>query len=134
VTAVPNGNGTARWQLIVSVAAILVAVGGALLTLLLNINTLSNQVSALQGDRDRMSIRINAVEAQNSALTISRAETQRDAVEVEEQLCRLSNIVALMHAYDLRSLAILWHHIYGEEFPISNTIYPQVGKCGEAAK
>jgi len=128
----PNGNGTARWQLIVSVAAILVAVGGALLTLLLNINSISNSVTSLQGDRDRLYSRVSVLETQNATLGATVAGMARDFVELESQFCAEDAVRNLTHAHDLRDMGVLWKRVLGDELPLSNAYYPAIGRCGIA--
>lgn len=49
--------------------------------------------------------------------------------EIETQFCGVSHDVNLMHASDLRLVAVLWKKAFGDEFPIGNAYYPEYGSC-----
>lgn len=74
----------------------------------------------------------------NQATIFDRIQQQRQAitsmqaalVEIETQFCGQDNLRSQIHAQDLRMQAMLWKKVFGEEFPIANTFYARVGRCG----
>jgi hypothetical protein len=133
-----NGNGsigyvtihTARWQLVTSAAAVMIGVAGGFLTLMMNVNTLNNSVTAMQA---RISLlETNGVEERNQAVATRTgiAGIERDLVEIETQFCAEDSMRNLMHASDLRFLGLLWSKTFGQDLPTANAFYPSVGRCG----
>ena len=122
-------NGTARWQLIASVAGILVVIGGALLTLLLNINTLGNQVESLRNEASRIAARVASLETQNAAKDTVLAGMGRDQIELESQICAEDAVRNLARANDLRDMGVLWQKVLGDPLPLGNAYYPAIGRC-----
>jgi len=49
--------------------------------------------------------------------------------EIETQFCAADSERNLMHAYDLRILAMLWHKTFAMVYPTDNAYYPRVGRC-----
>lgn len=125
------GNGyAARWQLVVSVIAIVIAVSGALFNMVININTLTNTASSLSTRVVALEANLAATQERRARLATEMAALQRNLVEVETQFCAEDALRNLMHANDLRDLSILWLKAMGSELPISNAYYPSIGKCG----
>jgi hypothetical protein len=133
-----NGNGgslnyvtvhTARWQLMTSLAAVLIGVAGGFLTLMMNVNTLNNNVSALSARLASVETAANEERANEVTTRTSIAAIQRDLVEIETQFCAEDSMRNLMHANDLRFMGILWSKEFGIELPTANAYYPQVGRC-----
>jgi hypothetical protein len=128
----PNGSTrtiTATWQLVVSAVAVMIAIAGSILTLLVNINTLTNTVTNL-------SARLVAQESfatsfqERVALNNTRyAGLQRDLVEIETQFCAEDAMRNLTHAQDLRIFSMLWIKTMGFEMQTGNAYYPQIGRC-----
>jgi hypothetical protein len=50
-------------------------------------------------------------------------------VEIETQFCGQDSLRSQIHAQDLRTTAMLWKKVYGDEMPISNAFYARVGRC-----
>ncbi len=137
-----NGNGygavaiggTARWQLILSALAVMTAIGGALLTLLVNINTLSNTASNLSTRVAAQEAEMGTARERRSVYLADMASIHRDLVEIETQFCAEDALRNLMHANDLRDFAMLWAKTMGGELPIANAYYPHIGRCQADAR
>jgi hypothetical protein len=132
-TGRPNGTNNdgsaARWQLMVSAAAVMTAIGGALMTLLVNINSLES-TAANQAIIIATLERAATISAEHEVgYRTDIAGIRRDLVEVETQFCAEDAMRNLMHANDLRDFAMLWGKTMGSELPISNAFYPQIGRC-----
>jgi hypothetical protein len=133
-----NGNGgglgyvtvhTARWQLMTSLAAVLIGVAGGFLTLMMNVNTLNNSVAALSTRLAMMEAGANEGRTNEVKTRTSIAAIERDLVEIETQFCAEDSMRNLMHANDLRFMGILWAKEFTLELPTANAFYPQVGRC-----
>lgn len=46
--------------------------------------------------------------------------------EIETQFCSQDIVRNLMHANDLRNIALLWKQTFGIEYPINNAFYPTI--------
>jgi hypothetical protein len=137
-----NGNGgslnyvtvhTARWQLMTSLAAVLIGVAGGFLTLMMNVNTLNNNASALSARLAMLESATNETRTDEVKTRTSIAAIERDLVEIETQFCAEDSMRNLMHANDLRFMGILWAKEFGVELPTANAFYPQVGRCASPA-
>jgi cell division protein FtsX len=130
--AFPHGGGktfTATWQLIISAVAVMIAIAGSILTLLVNINTLGNTVVNLSARV--VVLETGAITSQERIATINAhiAAIQRDLVEIETQFCAEDAMRNLTHASDLRLLAMVWTKAMGVEMQTSNAYYPRIGRC-----
>ena len=117
-----NGNGYNRVGVYVSVAILVLAIGGVILSG----GGIANDVKGNRAYAEGLEKRIGVLEtrlAENDRLTYI---LQRDQREIETQFCASDIVRDLMHANDLRQVALLWKKVYGEEYPISNTFYPQI--------
>jgi hypothetical protein len=127
-------SAAARWQLMVSAAAVMTAIGGALLTLLVSINSLENTANNLSARIVALEAVTPAVAEREVGFRADIAAIRRDMVEIETQFCSEDAIRNLMHANDLRDFSVLWAKVMGGELPISNAYYPHVGRCEADAR
>ena len=67
-----------------------------------------------------------------AAIRSDEAKMSAALVEIETQFCGQDNLRSQIHAQDLRTQAMLWKKIYGEEMPIANAFYARVGRCAAA--
>lgn len=108
-------NGTARWQLWVSVATGVLAFIGAIVAFFIQIGALSAKVGEIDARTSilaDMSSRVTRLEAHQT--------------EIETQLRAADQVRNLMHAADLRTQAVLWSHAGLGEFPISDAYFPVI--------
>jgi hypothetical protein len=131
-----NGNNgfTARWQFMVSAATVMIGVGGALLSLLVNVNTLTTSVANLSSRVTSIETELSATQDRRASLATEIAAIQRDLVEVETQFCAEDAMRNLMHANDLRMLGLLWQKTMDAELPTSNAYYPAIGRCAVSGR
>lgn len=54
------------------------------------------------------------------------SSTLAKQIEIETQFCEQGHIINLMHANELRIIAILWHKTTGDVYPTDNAYYPIV--------
>lgn len=126
-----NGNGqTARWQLIFTGCGVFVIIGGALLTLLLNINSIATTVTTQQKEIIILQGQVAAASERGALVRADLSAIQRDLIEIETQFCAEDEFRNLTHANDLRAMALLWHKTFGDDFPIGSAYYPRIGRCG----
>lgn len=52
--------------------------------------------------------------------------TEASLLEIETQFCAADMARNLMHANDLRNYAVLYKHVFGEEYPTGNAYYPTI--------
>jgi hypothetical protein len=92
----------------------------------------STQADAIsRADRAQLNERIRALE---TSLAVNLGERraqfgiiQARLVEVETQFCGNDVVRNLMHANDLRVLAILWHKAFPDStLPTDNAFYPKI--------
>lgn len=95
------------------------------------VEAVSATVPRLSSDNANLRDQYNLI-VDRQRLLLQDITTQKAAlVEVETQFCSSDYMRNLMHAYDLRMFAMLWHKVYvGETFPTDNAYYPRIGKCG----
>jgi len=120
---------TATWQLIISGVAVVIAVTGSIVALMVNINTLSNAAVNLSSRVLTLESRTIADQDREVGRTVQIAGMQRDLIAVETQFCAEEELRNLMHATDLRLLAVLWSKSMGTEIQIANTYYPRIAWC-----
>jgi hypothetical protein len=108
-----NGNGTARWQLWVSLASVGVVVFGSLMVLYLTATSALQKATALEGRVNRLE---EITQTNRTDISVMRAAL----VETETQFKSADQTRNLMHADDLRVRAMLWKKVFGVEYPIDN--------------
>ena len=119
----------ASWQLLVSGAAVMTAVAGALMTLLVNINSLESTATNQATIIATLERAATAASEHEIGYRTDIAAIRRDLVEVETQFCAEDAMRNLMHANDLRDFSMLWNKSMGTDLPISNAYYPNIGRC-----
>jgi len=118
-----------RVTTLITAAASIVALLVALIAFFVKIANLETAVGSLQARADRIEAAMDAGTQRNSKTREDVVALQRDIIETESQLCAQDTVRNLTHAADLRVMAMLWRKAFAEEFPVSNTFYPQIGRC-----
>lgn len=90
---------------------------------------------AFQGNANYQAIqRLEIATAQNleniRALKIELAQQQQALGEIETQFCSQDAVRNLMHAHDLRNMAMVWEKAFGSSMPIGDAYYPTL--CNRA--
>lgn len=116
-----NGNGTARWQLWVSLVGVGVILLGSMMTLYVQVNTAYTTANELQARVDRLSAQVTD---DRSRLAIVCA----DLVEVETQFRASDQVRNLMQANNLRIESILWQKEFGSPYPAENPYLPTIAQ------
>lgn len=101
-------------------------ISSGMIGLLRNIDSLSSTVAVQT--RDIAALQTQAAAALDRAGTTRSdiSAIQRDLIEIETQFCAEDAARNLMHAYDLRNIAILWRKVLDLEYQIGNAYYPQI--------
>ncbi len=120
MTALPT-NGTAKWQLWVSLASIGVVVLGSLMVLYFTAFSALAKVDALE-------IRVALMENTAGATRTDVSVIRRDLREIETQFRAADQVRNIMHANDLRTMSMLWKKAFNADYPISNAYYPTIAQ------
>lgn len=76
-------------------------------------------IAALRSDVEKLEAASVSADATIKAM-------QRDLNELETEICAEDDLRNLMHAAELRDLAMLYEKIEGRSYQIGNAFYPQV--------
>lgn len=95
-------------------------------------NAHSSDIKGLQKDVASLSADTRIITEKLNAQVSQIFGFQRDLVEVESQFCSEDAMRNLMHATDLRSMAMLWNKAFGIDMPTANAYYPKIGRCDQA--
>jgi hypothetical protein len=131
VADAPGGNGS-RWMQWVPAIAGAFMILASVLGWFVTVTHLQDTVAIHEGRIGTLEAKADVSLRDRAQLDSSVAAIQRDLIEIETQFCESDNIRNLMHANDLRSTAMLWQKVFGEEYPTNNVFYPRVGKCDGA--
>jgi hypothetical protein len=118
-----EGNGTARWQLWVSLASVGLVLMGALMALYLTANKAADDAAKLTA---RMAIVESGVAKNDREI----AGMMADLCEVETQFRADDQTRNLMHANEMRIDSMLWKRAFGSEYPTDNAYYPTIAQEG----
>jgi hypothetical protein len=123
-----NGNGTARWQLWVSVATASFFVIGSLIGLFVQIANLSYAAADLKAKQDAIEHRLEMAEASTVNNRIQITTLVEHQTEIETQMRSVEAMRNLSHANDLRTQAILWEKAFNgrSHYPTDNAYYPSI--------
>lgn len=98
------------------------------------------QAEAIQQERSSTVADVQNLKANYGSvierLTTIRADASKVSaalVEIETQFCGQDNLRSQIHAQDLRTVAMLWKKVYGDEMPIANAFYARVGRCANGS-
>lgn len=120
-----------RWQLIISIigaAAVLLGIFGSIISFFVQIGTLS-AASTTQADHiASLEKRLANANQQIGTLNIQATKQQSALVEIEVQFCATSHVMNLMHAFDIRTEALLWDKTFGATFPTAPVYLPVLCK------
>lgn len=116
-----NGNGTARWQLWVSLAGVGVILLGSMMTLYVQVSTAYATAEELKARVDRLANQVNDDRTRISSVCAR-------LVEVETQFKSSDQMRNQLHVSDLRLIAALWKKTYGEEYPIGGLDLPNIAQ------
>ncbi len=94
-------------------------------------NLLQERASA-SADIANLKTNYSIVTERLASIRSEEARMAASLVEIETQFCGQDNLRSQIHAQDLRTQAMIWKKIYGEEMPIGNAFYARVGRCGSA--
>ncbi len=121
-------NGTARWQLWVSVAGMGLVVLGSLIGLFVQIASLTYAVSDLRTRNEGLEHRLAGLEISSGERRLQLAKLEEHQVEVETQMRSVEAMRNLAHANDLRTQAILWEQAFKgkSHYPTDNAYYPSI--------
>jgi hypothetical protein len=130
MTAAPNGNGTLRWQLWVSIAS---AIGGLVYAIVSYTVQIAELRSGINSANTQIAELQRRLDTQATAVTLNRNATivlETSLKEVETQFCGADVVRNIIHANDLRIQAMLWRKVFGEEYPTQNAYYPYICNGG----
>lgn len=117
-----NGNGYTRIGVYASAASALFVVVAAFIW----IGTIASQVSQNSAAHGALALRLGAVEVmqRQTQIDITRLETSQ--VETETQFCASDIVRNLMHANDMREIAMLHNAVFHTTYPTDNAYYPVI--------
>ena len=116
----PPPNGTARWQLWVSIGTAAIAVFGSIMVLYWTSMTSYNNTLDLAR-------RVSALESVTQENRTSISVMRADMVEINTQLRASIDDRNIMHAWDMRVQSMLWEKSFkGSHLPTDNAVYPNI--------
>lgn len=114
-------NGTAKWQLWVSVAGIAVVMVGAILALYVQVSSAYTTAQDLKGQVDRLNTRVAEQSAQLGTMCSS-------LTEIETQFSADDQIRNLMHVDELRRFSTLYRQVMGRDYPTGGLYLPTIAQ------
>lgn len=117
-------NGTARVQLVIAAIGVIgtFVISGIVATIWVGgiqdravHNT--DRIEALESRMQRIDSRFGDLTSR-----VDGVASKED--EIETQFCDTSNVINLMHANDMRSIALLWQKAMAQTYPTDNAFYP----------
>jgi hypothetical protein len=124
-----NGNG--RLLSWLPAIGIMVGIIAGIITYTSQIAQLSNSVTGIDArlaSIERRLDSLNDVAGKNQNEVIAQAQALK---EIETQFCSSDLVRNLMHANDMRQMAVLWKKVMGDSIPTDNAYYPMI--CNRAA-
>lgn len=134
MTGVVNGNGTAKWQLWVSMAGVGLVVLASLIGLFVQLATMQGQLRGLDARMDGMSRRMDAAEVRISDHRSKIDHLDAATVEIETQFRASDQTRNMSHAADMRVQAMLWEKVYKQRYPTDNAYYPTIARTDPPAQ
>lgn len=122
-------NGTARWQLVVSVIGLAVFVMGASIGFFVKIGLMASDLEIARDKITALEARTHLMDSQIRANQINIAELKTSMIEVETQFCASDTIRNQARAQDQRTLAMVWNKTMGSTYPMESLYFPTIGRC-----
>lgn len=122
MTGPANGNGYGRYSFYASVAVVIFSVVGAVIW----VGGLASEIEANKAALNAQQGRIVILERDLKTNDLQTSTQTRDLREIETQFCASDIVRNLMHANDMRQLAMIWRKVFGEVYPTDNAFYPQI--------
>ena len=126
-------NGAAR-QIWVSIAGLGFTVAAALVTAILWIGAISSDVKSNKDDLVSVHRDQSETHAEVRQIQIDLTKLQTSQIETETQFCASDIVRNLMHANDLREIAMLHNAVFHTTYPTDNSYYPQICRRDTGAK
>lgn len=127
----PAQNANASRQFWVSVAGTGFLVLAAFIAFFVQMANVASDLRTLTARVAMVEDRAKLGETQTIAIASNSVRTNENLKEVETQFCASDIVRNLMHANDMRIVAVLWQKIQGTDFPTDNAYYPMI--CNRAA-
>jgi hypothetical protein len=127
----PIVNKTAGWQLTLSGISMVLVIGGALVTFYIQTVSTAASVAQLIAEMQLVKAQVGSQTERLAEIGTSNARIETSLTEVETQFCSSDVVRNLMHANDLRMLAMLWRKVFDGDLPTANAYYPMV--CNRSA-
>lgn len=118
----PNGNGYAR----VGVYASAISAGALLIAAFIWIGTIASEVSQNTAAHVAISARLSLVEADQRQVQVNITKLETSQIETETQFCASDIVRNLIHANDLREIAMLHNAVFHTVYPTDNAYYPVI--------
>jgi hypothetical protein len=115
-------NGVSRAGLWLSVATSAFIVFGAIGSIFY----IGFKVQATSDIQDARGRRIALIEDRMAAIQDRLIKIEVAQNEIETQFCSEDEMRNVIHAADLRTLALIWKKAFGDDLNISNAYYPRV--------
>jgi hypothetical protein len=114
-----NGNGSAKWQTWASFGTLGFLVIGGLITFLLQVNGLSNQVTSLTNENSEISRRLARVETQAQTNEVEIAKIEDSQTEIDTQLRASIDEYCKSLVWQQRINGLVWNKAFKgvSEFP-----------------
>ncbi len=127
-------NGTAARQLWVSIAGLSIAVFGTLAGGIWWLGGISTDV---RSSKDQIAIhasQIAEIKARQQTFEVELAQLKSQQIETETQFCASDIVRNLMHANELREIAMLHNAVFHTTYPTDNAYYPTICRRDIGAK
>lgn len=122
-----ESNGGTKWQVYVAIASLAVVLIGGLIALNVQVANTAYSAATNQGAISVMQGRLDRIEERSSELHTMHAQMEIKLTEIETQFCASDIIRNLMHANELRVMAVLWAKAFPQQrIPTDNSYYPMV--------
>jgi hypothetical protein len=128
----PTPNGTARWQLLVSIISLAVFVGAASIGFFVKIGIMASDLEITQSKVAALESQMLNANRQIATNDIAITRLQTQSTEIETQFCAADTVRNLTHAHDMRIQSMMWGKVFGSPLPTDNAFYPRIGRCATA--
>lgn len=123
-------NTSSHWQVGLGVAAIIITLSAGFLTFYASVAGqeagVSKDVSNLQTQVAVLNNQVGAASDRINTLRENAASMKALVTEIETQFCSADQTRNMMHAFDLRLLAMLWQKVNNATLPTDNAYYPTI--------
>lgn len=127
-------NGTARWQLWVSVGTLGLVVFGAIIALYINLANVTNTATNARSTIEAMQARLDRLDSRTAQNSTDISVFRSNLTEVETQFRASDELRNLTHAADMRVTAMLWEKQFKSRYPTDNAYYPSISRNAPPAQ